>query len=145
MGCAIADQSMAVPGGILQKTAHFCVHQDPLIPLAGFLVIASLRHIQSISQMQDVEYDDFSRLMKSTHRAIKAATDTEYLTLIQEENSSHFHLWFFPWTADIVQRYGKPSLTKIREIMADQRTQPIDQIEWDELQKSISQIKALLY
>ena len=92
MGCAINNQSMSVPGGFIQKTSHFCVHQDPLIPLPGFLVIASLRHIRSISEMRESEYDEFSELVRITHHAIKEATQIECLTIVQEESSIHFHL-----------------------------------------------------
>jgi diadenosine tetraphosphate (Ap4A) HIT family hydrolase len=141
MGCAIADQSMLTPGGIIHKTQHFCVHQDPLIPLPGFLVVASLRHIQSISDMHESEYEEFSSLIRAAHRAIKEATDIEHLTIVQEENSIHFHLWFFPWTPGVIERYGQPSLTKIREIMAAYRQQIIGEEEWKKLKISIEMIK----
>lgn len=59
MGCAISNRSMSVPGGFIQRTQHFCVHQDPQIPLPGFLVIASLRHIQSISDMRESNTRNF--------------------------------------------------------------------------------------
>ncbi len=144
MGCAVVDGSMSVPGGYIQKTQYFCVHQDPLIPLPGFLVIASLRHIRSISEMQDAEYNELSHLIKTIHHAIKEVTKIEHLTMVQEESSVHFHLWFFPWTHEVIERYGQPSLTKIREIMADQRKLILDQAEWAELGKSITLIRALL-
>ena len=141
MGCAISDNSMSAPGGFIQKTQYFCVHQDPLIPLSGFLVIASLRHIQSISDMQKSEYEDFSNLLRVTHYAIKKATGIENLTIVQEESSRHFHLWFFPWTQYVVEKYGKPSLAKIREIMADYKNQTIGEVKWKELEESIEMIK----
>jgi len=141
MGCAISNQAMSVPGGFIQKTSHFCVHQDPLIPLPGFLVIASLRHIQSISEMSEAEYDEFSTLVRNTHRAIKEATKIEYLTMVQEESSVHFHLWFFPWTRDVLKQYGQPTLTKIREIMAEYKKQPISEMGWGDLRESIEKIK----
>ena len=144
MGCAISNQSMSVPGGLIHRTQHFCVHQDPLIPLPGFLVIASVRHIQSLSEMQEPEYDEFSRLLRATHHAIKEATKVKHLTIVQEESSTHFHLWFFPWTQNVMEQYGQPSLTKIREIMADHRKQLIGEAEWKELEKSIEKIKTLL-
>jgi diadenosine tetraphosphate (Ap4A) HIT family hydrolase len=144
MGCAISNQLMTVPGGFIRKTNHFCVHQDPLIPLPGFLVIASLRHIQSISEMHKSEYDEFSALIRITHHAIKEATKIEYLTIVQEESSIHFHLWFFPWTRDVIEQYGQPALTKIREIMTAYKKQPVSETEWGGLQKSIEKIKTLL-
>ena len=144
MSCAISDQSMSVPGGLIQKTDCFCVHQDPLIPLPGFLVIASLRHIQSISEMCETEYGELSTLIRNTHHAIKEATKIEYLTIVQEESSIHFHLWFFPWTRNVIEQYGHPTLAKIREIMAEYKKQPIDETEWKELRKSIDKMKTLL-
>lgn len=144
MGCAISDQSMLVPGGIILRTQHFCIHQDPLIPLPGFLVIASVRHIQSISEMHEAEYAEFSKLVRATHHAIKDATKIDHLTIVQEESSMHFHLWFFPWTQDVIERYGQPSLAKIREIMSDYRGQQVSEREWEELQISTEKIKTLL-
>ena len=144
MGCAISNRSMLVPGDFIKRTKNFCVHHDPLIPHPGFLIISSLRHIQSISDMHDSEFEEFARLVKTTHCAIKKATGIEYLTMVQEESSIHFHLWFFPWTKVVIEQYGQPSLTKIREIMGNYRKQPIDKAEWKELEKSIGKIKALL-
>lgn len=141
MGCAISNNSMSVPGEFIRKTQFFCVHQDPLIPLPGFLVIASLRHIQSIADMQQSEYEEFSNLLSVTHSAIKKTTGIENLTIIQEESSSHFHLWFFPWTQNVIEKYGKPSLAKIRAIMADYKHQTIGEVEWRNLEESIQKIK----
>ena len=141
MGCAISEGPMLPPGGFIKRTHHFCVHQDPLIPLPGFLVIASTRHIQSISEMEGAEYAELSRLIRETHQAIKDVAKIEHLTIVQEENSIHFHLWFFPWTNGVIEQYGKPSLTKIREIMADHRKQPIDEPTWKDLEVSIEKIK----
>lgn len=142
MGCAINDGTMIPPGGFVYQAQHFAVHQDPLIPLEGFLVIASKRHIRSITEMQDEEYEQLARLIRATHRAVKEATKVEHLTIVQEERSAHFHLWFFPWTRKIVDRYGQPSLTKIRDIMTDLAREPISEFEWRRLESSINEIKA---
>jgi len=142
MGCSINDGTMTLPGGFIHRAKYFVVHQDPLIPLEGFLVIASKRHIQSIAEMQDVEFDELARLIRDTIRTIKKATKVEQLTIVQEERSIHFHLWFFPWTQEIIERYGQPSLTKIREIMADFGKEPISESRWQELESSINEIKA---
>ena len=142
MGCAIANGSMQVPGGFIRQTEHFCVHQDPLIPLPGFLVIGARRHIHSIAEMTDAEYQEFAALMRMTESAIHTATGIESLTIVQEEHSAHFHLWFFPWTAEVIEKYGPPSLEKIRAIMLDTRQQTIGQDEWEALVASIEKIKA---
>lgn len=144
MGCAIADGTMLPPGGMIQGTRHFVVHQDPLIPLPGFLVVASTQHIHSISQMEDEEYQEFSELLKRAYQTIKDVTRVEHLTIIQEEYSSHFHLWFFPWTQAVIDKYGSPSLSKIRGIMADYKKEPISEVEWGKLEETITAMKNLL-
>ncbi len=144
MGCAIARQSLPVPGGFIRESGHFCVHQDPLLPLPGFVVIASRRHIRSLGEMTEVEYAEFPGLVRETHAAIKKATQIEYLTLIQEEHSRHFHLWFFPWLPEIIETYGEPSLAKIRGIMAEVSREPISPEEWRKLEKTIVRIKAYI-
>jgi diadenosine tetraphosphate (Ap4A) HIT family hydrolase len=142
LGCAISAGRMPVPGGMIHQTQHFCVHQDPLVPLPGFLVIATVRHIRSLSQFQGTEHEEFFDFIKTAHRAIKESVDAEYLTTIQEESSPHFHLWFFPWSPGVIRQYGSPSLVKIREIMADKRKRPIDAEEWIVLEGWIEKIKS---
>ncbi len=94
--------------------------------------------------MCEAEYVEFSELVRTVHYAIKDATKVEYLTIVQEENSVHFHLWFFPWTQDVIEQHGQPSLTKIREIMTNYRNREISEVEWKELEKSIAKIKMFL-
>jgi diadenosine tetraphosphate (Ap4A) HIT family hydrolase len=143
MACAVSRGSISVPGGLIHRGRYFFVQQDSLIPLPGFLVIASLRHIRSLSEMQPAEYDDFSRLLRTTHHAIKEVTKVDCLTLVQEEKSPHFHLWFFPWTDIVIQKYGQPSLSKIRGIMEDYRNMPLGRKEWQELAGIIERIRSL--
>ena len=141
MGCAIADGSMQVPGGFIRLTEHFCVHQDPLIPLPGFLVIGARRPIRSIAEMERAEYGEFAALLRETEIAIHAATGVDYLTIVQEERSIHFHLWFFPWTVEIIKKYGPPSLEKIRAILAEYQRQVLSADEWKKLKTVIEEIK----
>lgn len=68
MGCAIVRQALPVPGGLIRQTGHFFVHQDPLIPLPSFLVIASSQHIRSIVEMAEAEYAEFAGLVRERHR-----------------------------------------------------------------------------
>ncbi len=144
MGCAISNGSMAVPGEMIATTENFYVHQDPLIPLSGFLVIAARRHYQSLAEMEVSEYQEFSSLVQRTHQAIKQILGVASLTIVQEESARHFHLWFFPWTDEVMERYGKPSLTKVRDIMSDYRQEKISQVAWLELKGSIEQIRTIM-
>jgi diadenosine tetraphosphate (Ap4A) HIT family hydrolase len=140
MGCAIARQEIVVPGGFIRRSRHFCVHQDPLLPLPGFLVIASRRHIRSLDEMSAAEYAEFSGLLGRAQAAIKKITRVEHLTIVQEEHSGHFHLWFFPWLPEVIRKFGEPSLAKIRFIMAEISREPLRPDEWVELEKIIRSI-----
>lgn len=134
---------MEVPGGFIARTPHFVVHQDPLVPLPGFIVIASLRHFQRLDEMTAVEYQDFAFLLRKTQLAIKRVTGIEHLTLVQEESSVHFHLWFFRWTESVIKQHGKPSLSKIREISALCRKDRISEVDWLALNASIQELKGV--
>ena len=144
LGCAIARQELPVPGGFIHRSGQFCVHQDPLIPLPGCVVIASTRHIHNLAEMIEPEYAEFSTLVRQTHAAIKQAIPVASLTLIQEEHSGHFHLWFFPWLPDILEKHGEPSLAEVREITAEVSRKPIPAAQWGELEKTISRIRTYM-
>ena len=141
MGCAVANHSLQPPGGLIAKGNHFYVHQDPLVPLPGCLVIGARRHIQRIVEMRTEEYQEFADFLRRTEIAIRHIVGIEVLTLVQEEHSVHFHLWFFPWTGDILAQYGAPGLGKIRAIMADHRKRPIEAGAWAALENSINKLK----
>ncbi len=44
LGCAIGAGEVSPPGGLICESEHFVVHQDPEVPVRGFLIIASKRH-----------------------------------------------------------------------------------------------------
>lgn len=46
LGCSIGNGSIIPPGGIIKTTNHFVLHQDPEIPIHGFLIVASRDHIK---------------------------------------------------------------------------------------------------
>ena len=66
LGCAIALGRLLPPGGRLGESEHFVVHQDPEVPIRGFLIIASKRHLRSIAEMSAAEAAELFALV---HRA----------------------------------------------------------------------------
>ncbi len=121
IGCAMGAGDMIPPGGIIAENGACYVHQDPEVPLKGFLIVASRRHVQSIADFTSEEYADFSALLRLSRNALRPIPGILSVTLIQEETSGHFHLWLFPWYQWMVDQYGSTSLSHIRPIMASLR------------------------
>jgi len=115
LGCAIANGIIEPPYGLIYQSNHLVVHQDPLVPLKGFIILASKRHIKSINQMTSDEYREYCDLVKKIRASYPESDNFEGLTFIQEEISSHFHIWFFPWYTGMRQK-EIPALNQIRDL-----------------------------
>ena len=115
IGCALVNKILTPIGGIIKETENFILHQDPEIPIKGFLIIASKQHIKSITQLSKLQALEFFELCYETRRALLSFEDIIECDLIQEEKG-HFHFWIFPkykWMNDLFEN----SLTSIRAIM----------------------------
>ena len=60
IGCQIQDGSFKVNGGFIHETENFNVIQDYLIPIPGFMVLQSKRHITSIEEFNEDEQIEFT-------------------------------------------------------------------------------------
>jgi len=121
LGCAIATGAMIPPGGMIAENMSCYVHHDPEIPIVGFLVIGSKRHLHSMTEYTREEYHDFSTMLLSSRKVLNNLPDIRSVTVIQEERSSHFHAWLFPWYEWMIAHAGRISLTHIRTVMQEAR------------------------
>lgn len=117
MGCAIGKGDMLPPGGIIYDTKNFVLHQDPDVPLSGFLIVAAKNHIRSIAELTLEESTELFQLVYKARVAMKQVCDINEVTIIQEERSGHFHLWLLPRYQWMNHKFSN-SLNNIREIMA---------------------------
>jgi diadenosine tetraphosphate (Ap4A) HIT family hydrolase len=127
IGCAIASKTYEPPGGLILETDNFVLHQDPVIPIKGFLIVASKKHIQSITQLNSEEARELFDLVYRARTAMSLISDIEEVTIIQEERSSHLHVWLFPRYEWMNTRFDR-SLTSVREItkVAGKELQTVD-------------------
>lgn len=116
IGCAIGSGQIIPPGGIITETKNFVLHQDPEVPVKGFLIIASKNHIRSISELTLEESSELFQLVYRARLAMKNIEDINEVTIIQEERSRHFHLWLLPRYEWMTNKFGN-SLSNIREMM----------------------------
>lgn len=96
IGCQIQDGSFDVNGEFIYECKNFNIVQDPLIPIPGFMIIASKRHITSVDEFTEEEHKEYGTFLFEVRKAMKNALGIENVYLIQEEDSIHFHMWLLP-------------------------------------------------
>ncbi|MBM3199300.1 diadenosine tetraphosphate hydrolase [Candidatus Woesearchaeota archaeon] len=91
----------------IKVTKHFNAHQDYETPIPGFIIVASKRHVLSLSEFSDAEQKEFIRLIRALREGMRQTLKVKYVYLFQNEDTKHhFHLWMFPrlgW----MDRFGK--------------------------------------
>lgn len=118
LGCDIGSGTIIPPGGIICATEHFVLHQDPMIPIPGFLIVASKEHARSIVDFDATARRELVELLYLGDAALKATGITQEVTLVQEERSGHFHVWLFPWHAWMDSAGFNHSIANLRMINA---------------------------
>ena len=116
IACEIGKGTIIPPGGIIKETENFFIQQDLEVPLKGFLIIASKKHLKSIAQLTLDEAIELTNLIYKSRLALNEISDINEVVIIQEERSNHFHVWLFPkynWMNELFEN----SLTDIRKIM----------------------------
>ena len=103
--------------GNIVKSEYFDAHQDYEIPIPGFVIISSRRHIQSIDEFTDDEQQDFIRFLCRLRSAQRQFLGIEVIYLVQEEDTSHhFHVWMFPRYDWMEEKFGR-KIQSVRPIM----------------------------
>ncbi|MEP7162984.1 MAG: diadenosine tetraphosphate hydrolase [Candidatus Moraniibacteriota bacterium] len=125
IGCTCAELGKDTPGYILE-TELFHIHQDQEVPIPGFVILSTKRHIESVADFTDEEIKEFGELLRKIRMAQREVLDIEKVYLVQEEDTrDHFHMWMLPryeWMLDEA-KFGKkvssarPILTYARENM----------------------------
>ena len=107
MGCAITNKEISIPGGIIFEGKYTILGADPEIPIPGFMIINSKRHINSFSELSKEERYEMTDVISLTEKALKELNIVEEVTLIQEERSKHLHIWIFPNYKWMAEKFGK--------------------------------------
>ena len=115
MGCDITSGKLTVPGGIIYQGDAAILAADPEAPIPGFLVVNVKRHVRSLSELNDAERHEVVDVVASAEEALKSLGISE-VTLVQEERSSHFHIWIFPNYDWMTERFGK-GVSYLRDII----------------------------
>ena len=115
LGCA-RERGEITQGSILHSD-YFDAHQDFEIPIPGFVIISSRRHIKSFDEFTDQEQLDFMAVLKRVRSAMRTALQIETVYFVQEEDTSHhFHAWLFPRYDWMEEKFGR-KIQSVRPIM----------------------------
>lgn len=115
MGCAISNDKINIPGGIIYNGKYSILGVDPEIPIPGFLVINIKRHVRSFADLEMNEIMEIGWIIKNAEKVLKDLNVTSEITLVQEERSKHLHVWIFPTHDWMIEKYGK-GITYLRNI-----------------------------
>jgi diadenosine tetraphosphate (Ap4A) HIT family hydrolase len=109
IGCFYNTGGKNVPGYVI-ATEFFHAHQDHEIPIPGFVILSTRRHVESFDQFTDAEAAEFIKLVKKIRLAQRQVLGIQKAYFIQEEDTEdHFHLWILPrydWMNDIA-KFGR--------------------------------------
>lgn len=108
LGCAIQKGKVKTIGGIIATSRYFTAHQDYEIPIPGFIILDSKRHLLSVDNFTEAEQQDFIKFLCRLRRGMRKVLKVSTVYLIQEEKDfEHFHLWIFPRYPWMEKRFGR--------------------------------------
>jgi diadenosine tetraphosphate (Ap4A) HIT family hydrolase len=123
LSCATQNGEVEPPGGSIFTSKYFDAHQDYEIPIPGFVIITSKRHLKSVDEFTDAEQRDFIKTLCRLRLAMRKALGIKIVYLFEREDAtiSHFHIWLFPRYSWMEKKFGlrissvKPILEYARE------------------------------
>lgn len=107
MGCEIVNGSIDVFGGILHNGSYFTVAQDFELPIEGFIIITSKRHVKKFVDLTKDEQMELTAVVHKTLKILEENNIAEEYNIILEEKSSHFHLWLMPCHSWMKEKFGR--------------------------------------
>ncbi len=103
IGCELQKNKIETIGGLLYETKYFEVRQDYELPIPGFLIIASKRHIIGFANFTKNEQKDFIEIVCKIRKIMKNKLKIKFVNLFMREETienkkspSHFHMGLLP-------------------------------------------------
>ena len=112
--CRANSGELSAPGGaIYQDTCWRLEHILPPIPLAGWLVLKPLRHVEALADLSREEAATFGPLIQRTTAAMRAVLQPARIYLCQfseAEGVAHIHFHLIPRTTDVPAELRGPAV-----------------------------------
>ncbi len=106
IACAIINKKFKT--ATVAISDHFDAHQDYRVPIPGFIIVASKRHVHGVDEFTKNERHDFIEILCQLRNGMKKALDIKKVQIFQDEDTQHhFHLWIFPRYPWMNEKFGK--------------------------------------
>lgn len=104
------------PDETILETEYFKVGQDWEVPIVGFFILSTKRHIRSVGEFTDDEATEFGQVITKVRKAMSDVLSIDDVYLFQNEDTEHgFHLWMFP-RHEWMEQFGR-KVQSVRPIM----------------------------
>ena len=107
---AAADQTAALPGGIVHQTPWWVVNHVVGAMNLGTLIVGPREHVTAVADLNDDAVSELGLVLRDTARVIETLCRPEqtYVCLWSHDPQARKHLHFAvqPVTAELVARYG---------------------------------------
>ena len=142
LGCDLRIGKLSGAGVVL-SSKYFEVEQDTEIPIPGFMILSSKRHLISVDDFTKAEQIDFVGTLVKVRQAMRKVLKIKVVYFFQNEDTdSHFHVWIFPryqW----MNKFGK-KIQSVRPIMEYARRKLKTKKNLAEVEKSRLKLKKIL-
>jgi diadenosine tetraphosphate (Ap4A) HIT family hydrolase len=118
--CRANRGELAAPGGVIFQDAHWRLeHILPPIPLAGWLVLKPLRHVEALGELSAVEAATLGPLVQRIAAALQAVVQPDKVYLCQFAEAEHFahvHFHLIPRSADLPSERRGPAIFELLSV-----------------------------
>ena len=89
LGCEIFNGKLTPFGGVLCQDEHFVVTQDFELPIDGFIIISSVRHIEKFTELKKPERESLVDLIGGSIEFInETGKGTQYIFKLKQKVTS---------------------------------------------------------
>lgn len=147
MGCvkAINIKDGKLNPGEIVRTKNFDISQDFELPINGFIVIGSIRHIESINEMTIEEKQELITLIDVVIFCLKKLDIcSQYDVIWEEKDNNHFHVWLMPRHKYLLEAMGTNIIKKIGALFSYAKNNLRTEENLNTIRKTIELLKAEL-
>ena len=108
LGCNLVSGNLESFGGVIYKDDMFMIEQDFELPIDGFIIISTIRHIEKFTELSSAERVKLVELINQAIAVLeKHGVANEYNVILEEKAGVHFHVWLMPRHDWMLEKFGK--------------------------------------